>query len=92
MLGNFIKEITKVAKLSKIYTNHCIYKTMATGMNHSGFSLREIANVTEHKNLNLLKHCVAVPTLAEKHSCNKGPHNYSKLQTPPTTKKRPVKS
>ena len=54
-LGGFMKEISEAAKLSKIYTNHSIRKTTATGMHRQGFSLQEIANVTKHKNLDSLK-------------------------------------
>ena len=52
-LGSLMKTISdnEHAKLSKIHTNHCICKTTATGMHCQGYFLKEIANVTKHKNL-----------------------------------------
>ena len=38
-LGTMIKDISEKAHLSKIYTNHQIRKTTATGMHQSGFTL-----------------------------------------------------
>ena len=34
--------------LNKIYTNHQIRKTTATGMRRSGFTLEQIAHITKH--------------------------------------------
>ena len=76
MLGNFMKEISTAAKLSKQYTNHQIRKTTATGMHRSGFTLEQIANVTKHKNLDSLKHYVSAPTLKEKENYNEGLFSY----------------
>ena len=75
-LGNMMKEISKKANLSKIYTNHQIRKTTATGMHKEGFSFEQIANVTKHKNLDSLKHYISGPTLNEKQSYNEGLFNY----------------
>ena len=47
-LGNMMKEISEKANLSKIYTNHQIRKTTATGMHKEGFSFEQIASVTKH--------------------------------------------
>ena len=65
-LGSMMKTISEKAKLSKVYTNHCIHKTTATGMHHQGYSLKEIANVTKHKNLQSLEHYIGGPTHDDK--------------------------
>ena len=88
-LGDMMKTISKAAKLSRIYTNHQIRKTTATGMKRSGFSLEQIANVTKHKNLDSLKHYLNAPTLEEKHNYNEGLFNYgSNRGTAPSPLKR----
>ena len=69
-LGSLMKEISKQAGLSKIYTNHQIRKTTATGLHQSGFTLQEIANVTKHKNLDSLKHYISGPTMEDKQTYN----------------------
>ena len=77
MLGVFMKEISKKANLNKIYTNHQIRKTTATGMRRSGFTLEQIAHVTKHKNLDSLKHYVDGPTMTDKENYNKGLFRYA---------------
>ena len=75
-LGNMMTEISKKAKLSRVYTNHAVRKTTATAMKRSGFSLEEIANVTKHKNIECLKHYLAAPTHAEKEKYSNALLNY----------------
>ena len=69
--------ISKEAKLSKRYTNHCIRKTTATGMKKQGFDLREIANVTKHKNIQSLENYIAGPTHSEKENYSEALFNYT---------------
>ena len=57
-LGSMMATISKTASLSKQYTKHCIRKTTATGMKRQGFDLKEIANVTKHKNLQSLENYI----------------------------------
>ena len=73
-----MSEIMQQAKLSKKYMNHQVRKTTAIAMKRSGYSLQEIANVTKHKNLDCLKHYLAVPTHEEKEEYTKVLHNYGK--------------
>ena len=61
-LATMMKEISEDAKLSRIYTNHCIRKTTAMALHCQGFDVSEIQNVTKHKNLDSLKHYIAKPT------------------------------
>ena len=65
-IGDFMKTISKNAELSKIYTNHCIRKTTATAMHCQGFDLKQIANVTKHKNLQSLENYIGGPSHDEK--------------------------
>ena len=62
-IGKFMKQISKNASLSVIYTNHCIRGTTATAMHRSGYSLHDIAQVTCHKNIESLKYYLEQPTL-----------------------------
>ena len=76
-LGEMMKEISKVAKLSTIYTNHSIRKTTATALYRSGFGLKEIAHVTKHKNIDSLKHYVDGPTYEDKKNYNEALLKYA---------------
>ena len=69
-LGDMMKQISKYAKLSQVYTNHQIRKTTATALYRSGFGLKEITHVTKHKNIDSLKHYVGGPTYEDKKSYN----------------------
>ena len=80
-LATMMKEISTDAKLSKIYTNHCIHKTTATAMKRQGFDLNEIQNVTKHKNLDSLKHYISGPTYKEKQSYDEALLNYVENET-----------
>ena len=48
-IGKFMPTISKQAKLSKIYTNHCIRATCVTTLRDSGCPSRDIKSVTGHK-------------------------------------------
>ena len=76
-LGTMMSDIAQKAKLSKIYTNHAVWKTTATAMRCSGFSLEEIAHVTKHKNIESLKHYLAGPTHEDKEKYNDALHAYA---------------
>ena len=73
-----MKTISENTKLSKIYTNHCIRKTTATGMYRQGYSLKEIANITKHKNLQSLEHYISGPNHQDKTSYLNALFDYSK--------------
>ena len=80
-LATMMKEISTNAKLSKVYTNHCICKTTTTAMKRQGFDLNEIQNVIKHKNLDSLKHYISGPTYKEKQNYNKALLNYAENET-----------
>lgn len=48
-IAGFMKEISKQAKLSKTYTNHCIRATTSTVLSHQNFNQNDIIAVTGHK-------------------------------------------
>ena len=48
-LGNFMKDISRAADLSKQFTNHSIRATAITVLDHSNFEARHIMQVTGHK-------------------------------------------
>ena len=48
-LGKFLSNISKEAKLSVIYTNHCLKATAATILNAAGTECKKICAVTGHK-------------------------------------------
>ena len=76
-IAQFMKEISKAAGLSTIYTNHCIRGTTATAMHRAGYSLHEIANVTKHKNIESLKYYLEKPTLEDMHKYSNSLFDYS---------------
>ena len=49
-LGKFMKIISNEARLSKIYTNHCVRVTVVSELHQQGFKNSEIAQITGHKN------------------------------------------
>ena len=79
-LAEMMKTIGEKAKLSRIYTNHQIHKTIATAMHNSGFSLKKIANVTKHKNLQSLQHYIGGADQKEKENYSNALFEYSKPQ------------
>lgn len=48
-LGSIMKDISKDAELSTIYTNHCVRVTTISNMSRKGYSAEEIATVSGHK-------------------------------------------
>ena len=54
-LSNFMKTLSESAKLSKIYTNHCIRSTCITSLDESGFEARHITAVSGHKSETTIK-------------------------------------
>ncbi len=70
--------ISKKAKLSRMYTNHCIRATSATALAAGGHSLQEIASVTGHRNIQSLQSYIGRPTLENKAVFNETLHTYGK--------------
>ena len=91
-LGSLVKVISEKAKLSKIYTNHCIRKITATGMHKQGYSLKEIANVTKHKNLQSLEHYIGRPNHQDKQCYSDSLFKYSKKEDEATKRQSEMDS
>ena len=91
-LGTMMKDISKAAKLSKEYTNHCIRKTTATALKRQGFDLNEISHVTKHKNLDSLKHYIGGPSYTDKRRYNDAMANYASNDTNPLPQPPPKKT
>ena len=77
-LADMMKVVSECAKLSEIYTNHCIRKTAGTAMHKSGASLRETRHLMKQKNIQSLQHYVAGPTLEDKERYGNMLYNYTK--------------
>ena len=61
-LGNVMKNLSKQANLSKMYTNHCIRATATTVLARSGLDVERIKNVTGHRSADSILHYVEGPT------------------------------
>ena len=48
-IGGLMSTLSKVANLSKPYTNHCVRATCVTILDHEGFEARHIMSVSGHK-------------------------------------------
>lgn len=61
-LGNMMKAISIEAKLSKVYTNHCVRATAITLWSDSGIEDRQICQISGHRNTASLQHYNAQPS------------------------------
>ena len=94
-LGDMMITTSEKAQLSKIYTNHQIQHTTATGMKKIGHNLKEISDVTKHHILQSLQHYLDVATIEDKERYNNSLHKYTKKSqsenaTAPTSKPNKV--
>ena len=55
-LNKKMKDISKEAGCSKVYTNHCLRATCVTVLDHSGFKNRDIMTVSGHHSEQSIKH------------------------------------
>ena len=69
-LSNMMKEISKAAKLSKLYTNHCIRASAITLWSEAGLASRHIMKISGHKNEQSLKHYNSHPSTSELKKCS----------------------
>ena len=54
-LGCMMSEFSKIAKLSKKYTKHCIRATAITALDQAGFAPRHIMSVSGHRSEESIK-------------------------------------
>ena len=60
-LAGMMGRISSDANLSKMYTNHCIRATIATGLKRKGLYLLSIMSVTGHRNAKSLDSYIQAP-------------------------------
>ena len=69
-LGSMMKELSKAANLSQVYTNHCIRATAITLWSDAGLSNRHIMSLSGHRNENSLKSYNACPSSQQLQVCS----------------------
>ena len=69
-LGSMMKELSKAANLSQLYTNHCIRATAITLWSDAGLSNRHIMTLSGHRNENSLKSYNARPSSQQLQACS----------------------
>lgn len=83
-LGDIMKDISKQANLSQIYTNHCVRATTSTALHQAGVSTDRITSITGHKNNDSLKYYISGPSLLQRQESSKILHHYGKQSTQTT--------
>jgi len=65
-----MKELSKAANLSQVYTNHCIRATAITLWSDAGLSNRHIMTLSGHRNENSLKSYSSRPSSQQLQVCS----------------------
>jgi hypothetical protein len=82
-LESLMKTISKEAKLSEIYTNHCLRATTSTILSDAGIENRKICAVTGHKNETSLQSYIKQPSLHQRAQMCDILHAYGKQEKTP---------
>lgn len=69
-LGSMMKDISKAAGLSKIYTNHCVRATAITLWSNAQVPSRHIMNISGHRNEDSIKHYNTRPSADQLRTCS----------------------
>jgi len=70
-LGSMMtNKISKAAKLSKVYTNHCVRSTAITLWSQAGIEDRKICHISGHKNPASLRHYNSQPSAQQLRECS----------------------
>jgi hypothetical protein len=69
-LGNMMKEISKAASLSRIYTNHSVRATAITIWSNAGVANRHIMAISGHRSEQSLSHCNSRPSTSQLLDCS----------------------
>ena len=77
-LENMMKNISKCAKLSRVFTNHCIRTTVSTVLGHAGVDSRNICAITGHKSEQSLKSYISGPSNDQRAHMSEILFNYGK--------------
>ena len=67
-LAGIMKEISKKAGLSQIYTNHCVRASTVTHLYQAGVDTQQICTITKHKNESTLSHYISSTSDEQKRS------------------------
>ena len=65
-----MKDLSKAANLSKIYTNHCVRATAITLWSNAGLSNRHIMSLSGHRNENSLRSYNTRPSSQQLQLCS----------------------
>ncbi|KAL9966702.1 hypothetical protein ACROYT_G024816 [Oculina patagonica] len=65
-----MKEIGTAAKLSKVYTNHCVWATAMTLWSEAGLSDRHICHISGYRNPNSRQHYNSRPSSTQLRKCS----------------------
>ena len=77
-LGGMIKQMSKAAGCSQVYTNHCVRATVCTELNRSGIPDRDICSVTGHKRVESLQSYINTPSTVQRQHMSNILHRYGK--------------
>ena len=69
-LGGMMKALSEAAKLSQVYTNHCVRATAITLWSDAGLSNRHIMSISGHRNENSLRSYNARPSSNQLQLCS----------------------
>ena len=86
-LSNKMKTISKSAKCSKLYTNHCLRSTCITTLDQAGFETRDIMAVSGHRSETSIKTYTKTSDVRKKEMSEKISRqlNYAKAPEAKTT-------
>ena len=78
-LNNAMKNLSERAKLSQVYTNHCIRSNVVTKFDSEGFEPRHVMAVSSHKSENSTKGYASKCPERKKRKCLMLLHNRFKI-------------
>ena len=70
-LAGIMKEISKKAGLSQIYTSHCVRASTVTHLYQAGVDTQQICTITKHKNESTLSHYISSTSDEQKRSTSR---------------------
>lgn len=83
-LSKMMNDISEEAKLSQIFTNHCLRATAASVLSHSGVEHSVIKTITGHRNISSLQPYIQTTDTGTKHKCSSILSTYSNKHDQPT--------
>ena len=69
-LGTMMQRLSKKAKLSRVYTGHCVRASMITYLYRAGVQPKEICGITKHKREGSLDPYIQGSSSAQKRQCS----------------------